>query len=116
MINTAIYTDQIASGASTSSGILFQGAYSRMQVQIPTMSTSTNMNIQHSVDGGTTWYNIFHPTINSATSATNLFVIASGVGTGGGVVPIADTGYQQIRFVTGGVVAGGVIFKVVCSK
>lgn len=112
----SVYTDTILSGASTSSGIHFNAAFDDATVQITTMSTSAALNIQGSVDAGTTWWNVFHPTINSSTTATNLYTIASSVGTSGGIVPLPTTGFIRIRFLTTGVVSGGVGFKVVISR
>lgn len=115
MLNTPVYSDSIASGASTSSGINFQAAFGQMLLEVGTMSTAAAIGIQHSADGGTTWKNVFHPTIQSATVATPQMFIASGVGTNGGTVVFPITGFKQVRFIATAVVSGGVQFKAICS-
>lgn len=109
------YSVAIASGASTSSDVVLgANRYGRIAVQVGTMSTAAAIGLQATVDG-TNYYNVFHPTINSATVATPAMYIASGVGTNGGVTVLPAGGYQQIRFVATAVVSGGVQFKVICS-
>lgn len=85
-----------------------------MLLEVSTMSTAAAIGLQHS-SNGTTWYNVFHPTIQSATVATPQMFIGSGVGTGGGTVVFPITGFKQVRFVATGVVSGGVQFRAICS-
>lgn len=111
-----LVTVVIASGASTSSDVNLGRAYSRLGVQIGTMSTGVNVQIQHSVDNGTTWKYAFHPPIASSTVGTPQFIISAGVGSGGGYVLFPNgTTLEHIRFVGTGVVSGGVSFVVVAS-
>jgi hypothetical protein len=107
----------IASGASTSSGFALGGRpWARIGVQVGTMSTAAAIGIQNSVDGGTTYFNVFHPTVQSATVATPQLYIASGVGTNGGYCSLPPgTNLQNARFIATAVVSGGVSFNVLCS-
>jgi hypothetical protein len=114
-IGQVVFTDTIASGASTSGGIDFGGGWSNIVVQVGSMSTAAAISVQHSSDGGTTYYNLFHPSIASATVGTPQYFIASGVGTNGGVVPIFG-GLDRVRFLASAVVSGGVAIKVICSN
>lgn len=115
MNGSKTFSDSIASGASTSAGITLGGAnYGRIVVQVGTMSTAAAIGLQHTMDNSS-YYNVFHQTINSATVATPQVFIASGVGTNGGVTVLPVAGLQQIRFVASAVVSGGVQFKVICS-
>ncbi len=112
-----IATVYIASGASTSGDVALGGRpWSQIAVSIGTMSTGVNLGIQNSVNGGSTYYNVFHPTINSATVATPQLFISGAVGSGGGfaILPLGVT-LNHIRFIGTGVISGGCSLTVVCS-
>lgn len=112
-----VFSFTIASGASTSDAVdLGASAWSYVKVQVGTMSTAVNLNVQASVDGGSTFYTLFHPTINSATVATNPVVISQSVGANGGVCGIPAEGCNRLRFVGTAVVSGGVAIKVICAE
>lgn len=111
-----VFSDSIASGASTSGGIALGAApFLKIAVQVSTMSTAAQLAVQNSLDAGTTYVNVFHTTIQSATVATPQMFIASGVGTSGGLVYLPNGGLNHIRFITSDVVSGGVLFKVIAS-
>lgn len=109
----AIYTDPVTSGASTSGGVNFQSVFENIAVEIPTMSTAAQVQIQHTCDG-TNWYNAFNNPQNSSTVGTNLLIIATAACNGGGYVQLPYGRYRQIRFVCSATVTNGVQFKVVC--
>lgn len=109
-----VYSAVIASGASTSSSIRLYNHWKNLNVRVGTMSTGVQIQIQHSTDDST-WYQLFHPTIQSATVATPTFIVAAGVGTNGGMFPMAYHGFSYMRFVLTGVVSGGCSFNVVAS-
>lgn len=104
-------TCTMASGASTSGGADLGCYQSEVYVYVSTMSTAAAITVQDSPDGGTTYYNKF-VMANSATTQANPIVIASGVGTNGGVVRL-EGGARYVRFLASAVVSGGVQFKVV---
>lgn len=106
----------IASGASTSSEVVFGGkAYDRIAVCVGTMSTAAAVRVQHSPDG-TNYFGAFHPVVNTATSTQiNQMIIASGIGTGGGSTHLPIGGFRQIRFVASATVDNGVSFTVIAS-
>jgi hypothetical protein len=79
------------------------------------MSTATNIGIQAAADGST-FYNIHHPTIQSATVATPQVFISQAVGANGGVCQVPLAGLGKIRFLCTAVVSGGVAIKVICSE
>lgn len=111
-----VYSFTIASGASTSEAIdLGAHGWSYVNVQVGTMSTAAAIALQNSVDGGTSYYYVYHPTIQSATVATPQVFIASGVGTNGGICQIPVQGLNNIKFVATAVVSGGVAIKVIGS-
>lgn len=109
-----VFSDSIASGASTSAGVDLARGWKSVHAQIGTMSTSAQINVQCSADGGATFYSVYASPANTATVATNLFSIASSVGIGGGMVQLPP-GLHHIRLMTTGVVSGGVGIKIVCS-
>ena len=110
----SVFSDSIASGASTSVGVDLARAWKTVWLQIGTMSTGVNLNVHAKQASSDSYYTVYHPCINSSTVTTNSFVISSGVGTGGGMVALPN-GFQYMRFVGTGVVSGGVVFKVICS-
>lgn len=101
----------IASGASTSSSVDLRAYQSQVYVYVSTMSTQAAITVQDSPDGGTTFYNKF-VFANSSTTQANQVVIASGVGTNGGMIKL-DGGGRYLRFLASAVVSGGVLIKVV---
>lgn len=110
-----VFPATIASGSATSSDVVLARGWKVINVQVGTMSTAAAISIQNSADEGSTYYNVFHNTIQSATVATPQVFIASGVGTNGGVAGVPVVGLNRIRFVSSAVVSGGVAFKVICS-
>lgn len=111
----SVFSTTIASGASTSGGISLARAWNKIFVQVGTMSTAAAISVQVSPDTGTTWYDLFHSTVQSATVATPKVFIASGVGTNGGTTPLPAGGLNYVRFLATAVVSGGVAFKLICS-
>lgn len=110
-------TVTVASGASTSSGAPLGGRpWSKFGVQVGTMSTACNVGIQNSLDGGSTYYTVFHQPIASATVGTPQMFLSSVIGANGGFVMLPDgTTLNYVRFLCTAVVSGGVRFTVVCS-
>lgn len=111
---SVVHTDTIASGASTSAGINMPDyGWTYLNVQVATMSTAAAIAVQASADSGSTYYNIFDVAPTSTVSYQ--YIIASGVGTNGGVVYIPP-GHKMLRFVATGTVTNGVVFKVICTS
>ena len=106
----------IASGASTSSGFSLGGSpFARMYVQVGTMSTAAAISVHNSRDDGSSYFNVFHPAVNSTSVQAYPLVIASAVGANGGAMFLPVAGLSKLRFVASDVVSGGVSFNVVCS-
>lgn len=106
-----IVSVSIASGASSSGSADLGSYFNNVYVYVSTMSTAAAITVQDSPDAGTTFYNKFIYA-NSATTQANQIVIASGVGTNGGMLDL-DAGCRYLRFLASAVVSGGVQFKVV---
>jgi hypothetical protein len=111
----SVFSDTIASGASTSAGINLARSWNTIMVQVGTMSTAAAVGVQNSVDSGVTWYNVFHEVQNSSTVGAPQLYIPSGVGTNGGSVGLPLNQLMQVRFVATAVVSGGVGFKIICG-
>lgn len=108
-----VFTDTVASGASTSLGVDLKKAWSQIAVQVPTMSTSASFSFQNSTDGGVTFYNAYRPMFNTSTSGMFPVSVGSGAGSNGGFVVI-NAPLSWPRIVCTGVVDGGVTFKYLC--
>ena len=105
-----VFADSIASGASTSDGVDLKKSWNKLGLQVGTMSTSASFSLQNSVDNGSTFYNVYTPMFNTATSGVLPLSVGSGVGANGGFVVInAPLSYPRI--VCTGVVDGGARFK-----
>lgn len=111
----------IASGASTSSAITLDRFYPNALIYVGTMSTGMAVDVQSSPDNGTTWYQLYHSPINSATVGCNPMRISAVVGSGAGVFNLnygvgGSTAYPaQLRFVATGVISGGASFTALFS-
>lgn len=89
-------------------------AWNRVGIQIGTMSTAVSLTLQNSADGGTTFYQVYTPTVNTATVGVFPVSITQTVGTGGGYVVFDGVALSYPRIVATGVVSGGVQIKYVC--
>lgn len=110
----ATYPATIVSGASTSSDIFLDRSYKNLLLQVGTMSTGVNIQIEGKALSSDGYKYIFHPSINSSTVTNNQFIVSAGVGSGGGIVPIPN-GLPYMRIRLTGVVSGGVSFQVICT-
>jgi hypothetical protein len=105
-----VFSDTIASGASTSGGIqLGTKSYSQVYVRYVTMSTGAELTLQTSLDGST-YFNVFER-VNTAPVQYQVVTVATGV-SGTGVAPIPVPG-TYVRFVASAVVSGGVALSVI---
>ena len=109
----SIFSDSVASGASTSNGVDLKKAWSKIGIQVGTMSTSASFSFQNSVDNGTTFYNVYKPQENTLTSGIFPVSVSSGLGANGGMALI-DANFSYPRVVFTGVVSGGVDIKYLC--
>lgn len=109
-----VFSDSIASGASTSGGVDLVKAWSKVGIQVGTMSTAVSLSIQNSADGGSTFYQVYAPTVNTATVGVFPLAITQSVGANGGYVVFDGVALSYPRVVGTGVVSGGVSIKYVC--
>ena len=110
----SVFPATIASGASTSSDIVLDRSYKNVLLQVGTMSTGVNIQVEGKALVTDTYKYLYHPAINSSTVTTNQFIVSGAVGSGGGIVPVPN-GLPYMRIRLTGVVSGGVSFQVICS-
>lgn len=106
-----VFTASIASGASTLTSIDVSKSYSRIFIELPTMSTATTFDVFTSSDG-TTFRPVFER-VNTAPVQYQALTIQSGVGANGGIAElITPIRYIQLRGAA--VVSGGVVVNALC--
>lgn len=82
------YPATVASFATSSSEVDLGGAYKTVYLEIPTMTSNTEIYIKAANSTGGTFRRVYHPTLNSSTVGTNVFAIHSSAT--GCIVPIPD--------------------------
>lgn len=115
MMNVASAT--VATAATTSDEVDLSN-YDRHQppvLIVPTMATATNISILVSDKSSGSYYQLYHPTINSATLATNQYLVSAGVGANGGAVPLPTGAFRFMKVVCAAAPANGAIFRVLCQ-
>lgn len=106
----------VASGASTSAALNLAKVYEKVSVKVGTMSTAMVTQIQASVDGGSTYQDVYAIVNSSVTQVNALRIGASMAGNGGiAVLPVGSVPFSNIRFVLTGVVSGGASFTVIVN-
>jgi hypothetical protein len=106
-----IIAGTIASGASTLTQVNFPKSYSRVYLELSTMSTAAAFDVYGSTDG-TTYRPVFERT-NTAPVQYQTLSVASGVGANGGGAPL-DVVYPYVQLRASAVVSGGVAVKFIC--
>lgn len=107
-----VFAGTLASGASTVTSINLGGkAFSKVFVELSTMSTAAAFDVYGSTDG-TTFRPVFER-VNTAPVQYQTLTVASAVGAGGGIAPL-DPGYQYVQFRASAVVSGGLAVKLIC--
>jgi hypothetical protein len=93
---------------------VFEG-YDRAYLQVPTFASATDLDVYASADGGTTYYQLRHMAIASASSQTPTFIVASSAMANGAMVPIPP-GFANYRFkATDSNPSGAIAFTLLCS-
>ena len=105
-----VFSGTLASGASTVT-FTMDKSYSRVFVEVSTMSTAAAFDLYGSSDG-TTYYPTFER-VNTATIQYATLTVASGVGANGGVAPL-QVSYPYVQLRASAVVSGGANCKLVC--
>ncbi len=105
------FTKAVTSGATLSSAYDLGRVWQSAWLEIPTMTSNTQVYIQGSSDGST-YRRIYHPPINTNVVSANLFAIPSAVTNS--IVPIPN-GFQFLKVETTATVDDGCNFVVICS-
>lgn len=104
----------IASGAVSSTSHDLSWA-NNVYLVIHTFPTAFNITPLISINNGSTYFELHHEPINSATVATNQFVISAAVASGGGVVHLPKGNYNYFKVVAAGAVVNGASFDIVIT-
>lgn len=109
-----VYACTMASGGTMTGQCDLGRSYQNVYLVIPTMATASNgMSIYVSDSSSGTFRQLYHPSINSATVATNPYVITSAATNV--VVPVPLQGIQYVKVNTDATVAHGCVFKFICG-
>lgn len=104
-----VFTATMTSAGTSTSEIDLGGAWTQVYLEIPTLTSNSAHLIQAARATGGTFRRIRHPPINSATIATNEYVIASAATNTW--VPIPG-GHRFIKVETTATVDDGAIYRV----
>jgi hypothetical protein len=77
----------MAATAGSATVTLSEG-YQRCYLQISSFTSTTNMDVYASIDNGTTYYQLRHMQVATASSQSPSFIIASTAMVNGSIVPI----------------------------
>lgn len=102
----------MASGGTLSSEIDLANGWSKAHLVIPTMASNSEIRLKASSESGGTFRQVYHPPVNSATVAVNMFKIASGVTNATVEIP---AGLRYLKVETTATIDSGLTFKVICS-
>ncbi len=108
-----VFSGSIASGATTCTSVYLGGkSYSRVYLDVPTLSTSAALDVFQSIDGTT--FTPVYERVNTAPVQYQTLTVASGIGSSSGRVPLDVQGpYLQFRAAT--TIGNGCTLKVVCA-
>lgn len=107
----SVFTGSIASGASTVS-FAIDRSWKTVYAEVSSFSTAATLFVYGSINGTT-----FNPVYEQAQTATiqhQPMAFATGVVTGGALLPIPAV-FPYVQFRTGATVAGGATIKLICS-
>ena len=108
-----VFSLDITSGATLSSGLDLSQGFSEVSLQIPSFSSGSNIYIHAAGASDGTFARVMFPPINSATVATNDFTIVSGLAAR--IIPIPSN-YQHIKVeLSTGQTDVTSIFSVICK-
>ncbi len=109
-----VYASTMASGGTMSGEVNLGRSYQNVYLMIPSMATASNgMSIYASDASGGTFCQVMHPSVNSATVATNAYLITSAATSV--IVPVPVGGLRFLKVNTDATVAHGCVFKFICG-
>lgn len=109
---SAVFTTSVASGATASSAIDLQRSWGSAYLAIQSMISNSELRLQASdaLDG--TYRQVYHPAINSATVANNIYKILSSVTSA--MVPI-PAGLRYLKVEQTATADSGQSYKIICG-
>ncbi len=109
----AIYRGSIASGASTLTSLDLDKSWSRVYLDISSLSTAAELTVFASSDG-TTFRPLFERVNTGAVSCQTVTIPSNSVANGG-VVFFPHQGIRYLQFRASAVVSGGVSINAICA-
>ena len=107
----AVYSVTMASAGTTTGSLDLQRSWKQMWLEVPTMTSNTELYINASSDSSTFRYT-YHPMTNSGSPTGNRFLINSAVT--GAMVPIPN-GLRYLKVESRVAINNGAVFKIICS-
>jgi hypothetical protein len=108
----SVFYKTIASAATKSSEFDLARAWKTVYLEIPSMTSNTQIHIQAANESGGTYRRVYHPAVNSSAAQVNVFAITSSVT--GCMVPIPN-GFRYLKVETTATVDNGATFRMICS-
>lgn len=100
----------MASGGSITAGVDLGRAYPSVYLEISSSPSQSEHRILAAASGIAGTYNtVYHPSINSATVATNIYKIPSGVT--GAIVPIPG-GFRYLKVFATAAMDNGMVYRI----
>jgi hypothetical protein len=105
--------DATVSSFSTTSGEVELGrAWHSVYLEIPSMTSNSEIHIYGANESGGEFRRIYHPSLNSSTVGTNGFAVASAVSNG--IVPI-PAGTRYVKVATTATISFTAAFQIICA-
>lgn len=109
------YYPMTMGATSSSASVNLQRAFERVYLMIPTMPSSTALDVYGSVDGSS-YYQIRKEPANTTTVQAWTFIVAATAGANGGIVPI-PAGFKYYKVVaTDSAPTSAIGFNVICGN
>ena len=107
----SVFTKTMSSFSTSTSGYDLGRAWKSCYLEVPSMTSNTELYIQGSGDNST-FRRTYHPAVNSSTAEANVFAVASSVTNS--IIPIPN-GFRYVKVEASAVVSFSAEFKIICS-
>lgn len=107
------FTATMTSAGTLTSEVDLGRVWDTVYLEIPTMTSNTQLHIQASRTLGGSYRRVFHPSINSSTVGTNVFAVPSNVTNA--IIPIPND-FQYVKVESTATVNDGALFRIICGS
>jgi hypothetical protein len=109
-----VFVKTMASADSVISGWDLGRAFSKVYLQIPTMSSNSALDVYASVDGSS-FYQIRKEAVSTSTVQAHSYIVAASAAANGGIVPLPG-GFRYYKIqATDSAPTAATTFKIICS-